>query len=316
VTQQIPCPRCGKLNDETLTFCLNCGHKFQVQQVGSLPIQQVGSQSTSATTLPPKPSFHKLRPTAKVSLPVQSQSASLTPNFWGLIRLLPWWMKAAWLLWIISGIVLLILTIHSASNRVTSIKEREEPKPTPAPTVVPTPSEVEVGTTSTGTDEQGNEVTFDIYLLTKNFAWKHLSTTDVESLASPNGKDIFSAAMQQKLQEALGVICAGTASSDGNRKTEEERASSRARTITQWVKDVRGSDENVDPLNLGQYVPQNTGVSMSDQRRVIVITITGIVRKQGDYNKEQALKDALKKKQGEYPIFRSMLEDYSSFYIR
>jgi hypothetical protein len=204
----------------------------------------------------------------------------------------------------------------SLSNRLTAEKKSEEQRATSTPQLAVTPSEVEVATTSTGADELGNEVTFDIYLLTKNFAWKYLSTTDVESFSSPNGKNMFSESMQEKLRTALGVICAGTASSDGDRETEEERASVRARTIARWVNDVRGSDDNVDPLNLGQYMHRKTGLSLSDQRRIIVITITTIAKKAGDYNKEQALKAALRRKQGEYPIFKSMLEDYSAFYIR
>jgi hypothetical protein len=233
------------------------------------------------------------------------------PSIWGKVALLSWKLKVAWIFWIVSGVVLIILTLYSANHRVISVAETPPPQQPQ-----PTPNEVEVATTSTGADTQGNEVTFDIYLLSKNFSWKYLSSTDLETLTSPNGNDVFSPAMQVKLRTALSVICAGTASSDGRRRTEEERASARARTIAKWVKDVRGSDENVDPLNLGQYTPKETGVSISDQRRVIVITVIGIHGQLNNYDKEQALKDALKKKTGEHPIFRSMLEDYSQFYIR
>jgi hypothetical protein len=161
----------------------------------------------------------------------------------------------------------------------------------------------------------------DIDLLSEEFRWRCASITDiVRGDKSENlGEVIANYRDDVQLQNALGIVCVGTASSEGNTKGEERRASDRVETLLNLVNSNLTSKKilPIYGLNFGKY-NTDTNIPCSDatleQRRIILIKIIERSEKVTDDKLEASLKRILvEKASNPTPRFPIDIRNYSMF---
>jgi len=137
-------------------------------------------------------------------------------------------------------------------------------------------------------DERGS-LTFEAFVLTQNFRWKFASVDEVTYPTSQAIRDVptyLKTHLSYLLKDAQDVISIGMASCEGDGPDEESRAGVRAEMLSVWVHEARPDNRprNYHVVNLGQYKKhdcraekQLTEAETSDQRRIVILYVTGKV---------------------------------------
>ncbi|MDZ7266853.1 MAG: hypothetical protein ONB48_06280 [candidate division KSB1 bacterium] len=167
-----------------------------------------------------------------------------------------------------------------------------------------------------GRDREGRRIRLKINTLTQEYRWVFERSDLVEAFAPPVDPRVH--VRELNISGARhGIICVGTASSEGERGDEESRARSRAERL-QII--FREEFQNLPPLytlSLGQFRhprPTLDPRATRDERRVIVIEI---LEREDNVNLREALKDALLKaiestrSEGAQPFWD--FRDYTAF---
>jgi hypothetical protein len=168
----------------------------------------------------------------------------------------------------------------------------------------PPPPRIEAQIRAEGSDAHGRLLTFTIYVLSQQFSWKLESATALDTDASLLTPDLTAA-----INRARDVFCVGTASFEGDRRTEEARAEKRAANLAGWIQSaiVNRQETRLFTINAGQYrgPPE---LESSHQRRAIVIAAEPHA---DDIDLPEALRSGLENKQHDYGILAALLHDYS-----
>ncbi len=161
----------------------------------------------------------------------------------------------------------------------------------------------------------------EIDLLSEQFRWKCASITEiVRGNERADLADVISKYRDSaELQNALGIVCVGTASSEGNTKGEESRAKDRVETLFSLVKSNLKSQKKLPiyGLNFGKY-DAITNSECSDatleQRRIVLIKIIERSAKLTDDKLEESLKRVLLEKASNPAyIFPIDIRNYTMF---
>lgn len=167
-----------------------------------------------------------------------------------------------------------------------------------------------------GRDPAGRRVRVRINTLTQEYRWVFARSDVVEAYSPP----IDPRAHVKKLNISnakFGIICVGTASSEGERGEEESRARGRAERLQIIFREEFDKVPALYSLSLGQFQHKRKSFNPQatrDERRVIVIEI--LDRDQG-VNLKEAIKDALLKviekvkQEGAIPFWD--FRDYTAF---
>lgn len=149
-----------------------------------------------------------------------------------------------------------------------------------------------------GYDKQNRRGLFDIVVLKNQFLWVRSSYNQLERdgavipLVSLTDT-IFDDDVLRALDSARDIVAVGTASQEGELKTEVARANRRARETAKLIKSVLNNDVPIWVLNLGQYrdpCEDCEAVETNWQRPFIFITA---VRKDESLNLKEAVRDAM-----------------------
>ena len=156
-----------------------------------------------------------------------------------------------------------------------------------------------------GHDKSGRHALFDVLLLTEGITWATGSPRRMEKGGSPFGPDLLMRTVQQRMSNARTVVAIGTASWEGDRKTNERRALDRAVEIATLVRTILPLKTEMWTLNLGQNtvaLPQDQDSSV--QRQVL---IAGVIDQDDCVDLQEALRSALELtsllKLSEYSLF-------------
>ncbi|NET28579.1 hypothetical protein [Okeania sp. SIO1I7] len=161
-----------------------------------------------------------------------------------------------------------------------------------------------------GVDENDNKGEFKFIILSDKYNWDYDSDDQIEL----RGKKVDISELLESedmilaFKETFGIISVGTASCEGPKNSENNKAYKRAVTLDKELKqalekheDLR--DEQRYTFNLGQYKKyerkcssktEKTEKETAIQRRVIIISITDRDR---DVNLKQVLRDAIKNRE-------------------
>jgi hypothetical protein len=198
-----------------------------------------------------------------------------------------------------AGVVVYIIATNSCAAIYTPYQSRGTVSPTrPERLEVaasPTVTEEESGglwgkTWKKGRDHAGREAQFLVAALTRDYRWREGETQYVESGPIQSVLPEYLRELAD-LGEAKEVIAVGTASQEGDRRIEVDRADRRADAIIEVLRPITGS-KPLYKLNLGQHVPTSAR-DTSYQRRVVIIDV--MVRPLGmtEADLKEALLDAL-----------------------
>lgn len=156
-----------------------------------------------------------------------------------------------------------------------------------------------------GEDEQKRQALFDVIVISSNDAWvfgsdafiKNKSDSDRRLVKqTPVCRPVLALAQSHSFDPYVDVVAIGTASREGTRVEEDDRADRRGKRLAEWVNlALRNTahPKNVYAMNLGQYQPKQedrrpvTRTQTAQERPVVLI---GIVRS-GPINIKQALHD-------------------------
>jgi hypothetical protein len=157
----------------------------------------------------------------------------------------------------------------------------------PADTLPPTTIDPGVSLVQvTGEDEKGRRAAFDIVMVTQGISFTY-KQVEPNMPASEMRRSIAA-----HFANATDIIATGTASSQGSRRTEEERAAQRAKKLGEFAADAAPT-ANVWQLNLGQNLVKcrDCGAdATANQRPALLI---GVAFREGpDVDLKQALKMA------------------------
>ncbi|HRD76307.1 MAG TPA: hypothetical protein PK264_10250, partial [Hyphomicrobiaceae bacterium] len=133
----------------------------------------------------------------------------------------------------------------------------------------------------TGFDKAGKRASFNVLLLTKEYAWVRGSTGELVKggrvlAAGDVLKEIFSERVRQGLKPSKQLIAVGIASQEGDPDVELKRAGDRAKQTADWTRAALGAEVELWTLNLGQYRIACTGCETGDtnwQRPFVLIAV-------------------------------------------
>lgn len=167
-----------------------------------------------------------------------------------------------------------------------------------------------------GRDAAGRRVRVRINTLTQEYRWVFARSDVVEAYSPP----IDPRAHVKKLNISnakFGIVCVGTASSEGERGEEESRAKGRAERLQIIFREEFDNVPALYSLSLGQFQHKQKSFNPQatrDERRVIVIEI---LDRDQEVNLTEAIKDALLKviekvrQEGAIPFWD--FRDYTAF---
>jgi hypothetical protein len=158
-------------------------------------------------------------------------------------------------------------------------------------------------------DQRGRIAAFEILVLTEGVTWDYKSTDSLRQYNTPFGPDQLRQLVQDKFAGASKLVAIGTASSEGNRRSEEQRAYERANALGRQLSDLYAPSKEVWLLNLGQNTVTCSfcePIETSTQRPALVVAVIG-----GDPNVNwpEALRSALQQSSA------LKLNDYSLFQL-
>ncbi len=167
-----------------------------------------------------------------------------------------------------------------------------------------------------GRDPAGRRVRLRINTLTQEYRWVFARSDVVEAYSPPI--DPRGHVKELDISNArFGIVCVGTASSEGERGEEESRAKSRAERLQIIFREEFDNVPALYSLSLGQFQHKQRSFNPQatrDERRVIVIEI---LDREQDVNLKEAIKDALlklierTKQEGAIPFWD--FRDYTAF---
>lgn len=158
-----------------------------------------------------------------------------------------------------------------------------------------------------GQDTAGRLAVFDILLLEKGVNWPYGSDKDLEHQGSPFGPELLKETVRTRLSNARSVVAIGTASWEGDRKSQERLALKRAVEIATRLREIVPAHVEIWLLNLGQNtvtLPSTRPEETGSQRPAL---IAGVI----DADDCVDLKDALHSALEQASSIR--LNDYSLF---
>ncbi len=162
-------------------------------------------------------------------------------------------------------------------------------------------------------DLMGRRASFRILLFSDEFRWRINSD---EALERATTRLDFTPEMKTVLNDAREIICIGASSEEipagtslkQGRAEEERRAARRAERIALWVRGALSRPTPIRKLNIGHHAPTGRARDTSDQRRVIIILV---LDRDERTNLDQALRAAMARESVQYPIFETLLTQYS-----
>lgn len=134
-----------------------------------------------------------------------------------------------------------------------------------------------------GRDKNGLRARFDFVVFRRDIAWKRSSTVWLERGTRVLHQDdvlneVLTRAVRGRLRNVTDVIAIGTASEEGRRVREKERAGARANTAANWIRRVTTTGTQIWELNLGQFRSRcSTAVeteSTSWQRPFMMVSVS------------------------------------------
>ncbi|HBL11336.1 MAG TPA: hypothetical protein DD379_07995 [Cyanobacteria bacterium UBA11162] len=166
-----------------------------------------------------------------------------------------------------------------------------------------------------GTDSQGRTAEFNIAVLSREYKWKLGSYFEVKYNDQTITLDALQSNLEQEgiqrlMENPSEIISVGTASCEGSRSTEEQRAFERAKQIQLLAKKLFSNVptvQNYRLLNLGQFKREGCDSDQdltSYQRSIIII---GVRQQTEGVILDEALRSRLEQK----PFGDFRLEDYS-----
>ncbi len=163
-----------------------------------------------------------------------------------------------------------------------------------------------------GEDSEGKAAEFRIYILSNEYNWKILETTQVEQGGRPVdlSKVLEARGVRRVMETAIDIIAAGTASFEGSKLREETRAGDRADQLVSWVRQsvaFLNDPPGIYRLNLGKFMKGGSYTSpraTAYQRKVILVAV---LEKDEGVALDKALWDALKDKN----LDQFTIRDYS-----
>jgi hypothetical protein len=164
----------------------------------------------------------------------------------------------------------------------------------------------------TGTDAQGREATFRLYVLNSRYSWVFDSANAIEDEGrrAALGEILNTPEFRQRFCEAKAAFSVGAASFEGATDRNHRLAGARAETVTQNLYGTRETcQEGRIPLlfNLNVGENQESVPQSSIQRRVVIVVAEKIAI---DVNLEEALRNALDRQS----VFREVsLAEYDLF---
>lgn len=236
-----------------------------------------------------------------------------------LAKLSPW-LQGLWVIWLVCGIVLLLISWNICSKSLAHASGPQETT-TEGAALPEAPSKVEESLIdeegwsvipAKGKDEGGRMASFEINVLSREFNWKYESSTVVELNGKPEDmiKHFSSPGLQYRFGRSLAIIVVGAASEEGRREYEEDRARDRAKQLAVWIVETLQAPSTVYKLNLGHYKPScRPSVSPENTASQRSIVVVGILKQDEGVNLEEALRSAWVTKPG-LPF---KLENYSKF---
>jgi hypothetical protein len=107
-------------------------------------------------------------------------------------------------------------------------------------------------------DSHGNRARFQVYVFEKNHNWrKNAYTVEFSNMPVDESKMIFYLSkIHGDMKTADALVCVGTASAEGDEKTEETRAAKRAEWLIIWTRQALQEavkSPELYTLNLGHY---------------------------------------------------------------
>jgi hypothetical protein len=167
---------------------------------------------------------------------------------------------------------------------------------TALPAVDVAPIKIDTGLTLfevTGEDKQGRRAAFDIIMISEGLSWQYGQTAVVQGVQQVSASDLRSF-FKRRFASASDVIASGTASSEGDRKTEEVRARNRGAKLAQMAAESAAPETKLWVLNLGQYLQPCKGCTKEQTAIERPVFITGVIYKESpDVNLSEALHMAL-----------------------
>ncbi len=168
--------------------------------------------------------------------------------------------------------------------------------------------------TTDGTDNNGDTVEFQIYVLSQVEEWKSGSADFLESGLQVNNVLPTFLKILPLFGKSENIICVGTASISGDLQFNYDLAKKRAIRIRDNINTLDVSEKKIYLLNLGRYNPQNNMGDASWQRKIIVIGTINEKKKTNNLNSiRQALLNALNKPNSGLYI---NITDYNVFELR
>jgi hypothetical protein len=177
------------------------------------------------------------------------------------------------------------------------------PPPPPLPLLPDPPSSPDFEAKRIEIDDGwGNTATIDVLVLSREFSW---SFARVDEVVGPSRKPrdmirfLKSPGLQSYLASSRDLIAIGTASCEGERIEEGERARRRAESLAHWIQQAVPKGRSGRPpgplkLNLGQYARPCADVDHDltlNQRRVVLLSV---VDKDPDDLKMTDMEEALR----------------------
>lgn len=182
--------------------------------------------------------------------------------------------------------------VDSLKKHLQQLKKNESSKPSIMPEArINNECESWIMLQSEGKDTAGRHLKIQINILTQEYRWVFAQSDVIENFSSP--VDPRAHIKKLDINGTKGIICVGTASSEGSKGEEESRSMGRAENLLLIFREEFKNLPERYTLNLGQYRYKHERFDPNmtrDQRRVIVIAI---ISKDENINLEIALKDAL-----------------------
>lgn len=155
--------------------------------------------------------------------------------------------------------------------------------------------------------------TFELMVLSREYYWKFATDDTVvnrRGIDVPVLDKLTNSGISATIAEMKDVVGVGMASCVGIAYEEVERGAGRAKTLTEWLRQVKtSSDIGLYSLNLGQYSAPCDDAPEREQRSVLIV---GVKRKDVDVDLAAALRDALFKSRD--AVFRDVnVERYSNW---
>jgi catechol 2,3-dioxygenase-like lactoylglutathione lyase family enzyme len=228
--------------------------------------------------------------------------------------------------WLVIALVVLVLLgsgafylFHSqraeaASARIGSAPPARTPNTISEARVVVSPSGAWTGYEFTYCDGELRIARVRVNLLSDEARWK-LGSTDVYEIAAgkPERMQQFLRYLEElaKVHQAEEIVCFGTASYQGERSREEERAGTRARVLGSLCR-LAFPQATIHRVNLGQHKPKHSANS-SDAAEQRPIVIAEIEYMDPGMNLAVGLKDALLRARSSFPRLALDIQSFSRF---